>query len=336
MSVTLLRLGNTAPVYSVPLDDGTNATRRTSRRELGNQITDMEFPAGASQPDAAALAMGTGPGGAPDNRLVARIARGLEAADEAYLLALVDVEVTWWGAHSDDPPEWVESNDPEFARVVADYFNREGGSTVVGRPEGWSCDADAYVEPLEEKARRADAFAEARRRLDEMLEDGGDGGPPIGGGALGTEWLPEEFSPEFRAAWREHELLTNGGRDALHAQHLGTAAQPAAFNYMAFTANATAPAAGDTTLTAEIATAGGGLIRGQATYAHTTGTNTSTLTRVVTANGSDALPVTIAKDGVFNAAAAGTLGYSALLTPSTATLSASGDNLTNVKTLTAG
>jgi hypothetical protein len=130
-------------------------------------------------------------------------------------------------------------------------------------------------------------------------------------------------------------LLTNGGRDALHAQNLSTSAPPATFNYIALTANSTAPAAGDTTLTAEIATAGGGLIRAQATYAHTAGTNTSTLTKTFTANGSDSLPVTIAKIGVFNASTSGTMGYETLLS-STATLSASGDNLTVTETVTAG
>jgi len=113
----------------------------------------------------------------------------------------------------------------------------------------------------------------------------------------------------------------------------GTAAQPAAFNYIAVTANATAPAAADTTLTAEITTAGGGLIRKQATYAHTTGTQTSTLTATFTANGSDSLPVTLAKAGVFNASSAGTMGFESLISP-TATLSASGDNVTLTQTNT--
>jgi hypothetical protein len=53
------------------------------------------------------------------------------------------------------------------------------------------------------------------------------------------------------------------GRDALHAQHLGTAAQPAAFNYMALSANTTTASAASTTLPGEITTASGGLIRAQ-------------------------------------------------------------------------
>lgn len=130
-------------------------------------------------------------------------------------------------------------------------------------------------------------------------------------------------------------LLTNGGRDALHAQHLGTAAQPAAFNFVSLTANAVAPAAGDTTLAGEIATAGGGLIRKQVTYAHTAGTNTSTLTGTFTANGTDALPVTVAKIGVFNAVTGGTMGYETLLN-ATSTLTVAGDNTAITETVTGG
>jgi hypothetical protein len=130
-------------------------------------------------------------------------------------------------------------------------------------------------------------------------------------------------------------LLTSGGRDALHAQNYSTSAPPATFNYIALTASTTAPAATDTTLTGEITTTGGGLIRAQATYAHTAGTNTTTLTKTFTANGSDALPVTVAQIGVFNASTAGTLAYHTALN-ATATLTTSGDNVTVTETITEG
>jgi len=131
-------------------------------------------------------------------------------------------------------------------------------------------------------------------------------------------------------------LLTNAGRDALHAQHIGTSAQPAAFYYGALTANNGASFAGtDTTLTGEITTAGGGLLRKAMTYAHTAGTNTSTLTATWTANGSDVLPVTLASWANFNAASAGTIAEEDVLN-ATATLSVSGDSITVTFTLTAG
>ena len=53
---------------------------------------------------------------------------------------------------------------------------------------------------------------------------------------------------------------------------------------------------------------------------------------VFTANGSDALPVTIAKRGIFDAASAGNLVFETLVSP-TATLSASGDSLTLTDTI---
>lgn len=105
--------------------------------------------------------------------------------------------------------------------------------------------------------------------------------------------------------------------------------------YTALTANTTGPAGGDTALTGEITTAGGGLIKKLSTYAHTGGTNTYTLTTVFTANGSDSLPVTIGKIGVFNSivASTGRMVFETLVSP-TATLSASGDQLTLTQTVT--
>jgi len=102
--------------------------------------------------------------------------------------------------------------------------------------------------------------------------------------------------------------------------------------WMALTANNVAPASTDTTLAGEIATAGGGLVRKVATYAHTTGAASYTLTGSYTANGSDVLPVTIAKMGVFNSSAAGRMPFETLLS-ATATLSASGDQLTVTETV---
>lgn len=109
--------------------------------------------------------------------------------------------------------------------------------------------------------------------------------------------------------------------------------QPA--TWIALTANTSTPSTGgsDTTLTGEITTAGGGLIRASAVYAHTAGTNTYTLTKTFTANGSDTLPVTIAKIGVFQGQNGGRLLFETLLS-TTATLSASGDNVQITETVT--
>lgn len=127
-------------------------------------------------------------------------------------------------------------------------------------------------------------------------------------------------------------LKTNAGNDFQANQMAGTPSATAVAKYVGITANATAPAAGDTTLTGEIATAGGGLVRKAGTYAHTGGAASYTITTVFTTNASDVLPVTVAKRGIFDAAAAGNLVFSTLVTP-TATLSAVGDQLTLTDTV---
>ena len=128
-------------------------------------------------------------------------------------------------------------------------------------------------------------------------------------------------------------MRTTVGTDFAAAQLAGAASATAVAKWMALTANATAPAAGDTTLTAEIATASGGLVRAVATYAHTGGTNTYTLSNTFTANANDTLPVTVAKIGVFTATSSGTLVFETLLS-ATATLTASGDQVTVTQTVT--
>lgn len=129
------------------------------------------------------------------------------------------------------------------------------------------------------------------------------------------------------------ELKTSAGNDFQAKQMAGAASATAVAKWMALTANTTTPVIGDTTLTAEIVTAGGGLLRYAATYAHTGAATTYTLTGTFTANGSDALPVTIGKMGVFDAASTGNLVFATLVSP-TATLSASGDVLTITQTVT--
>lgn len=129
-------------------------------------------------------------------------------------------------------------------------------------------------------------------------------------------------------------MLTTAGKDFI-ASALGdrSGSRAAVADYLALTANSTAPSAGDTSLTGEIATASGGLVRQQATYAHTGGTSTYTLTKTFTANGNDSLPVVVAKIGAFNASSGGSMPWTSLLS-TTATISAIGDALTITETIT--
>lgn len=100
--------------------------------------------------------------------------------------------------------------------------------------------------------------------------------------------------------------------------------------WMALTANATAPALTDATLTAEIVTAG--LIRKLAAYAHTSGVASYTITGAFTAQAAD-VPVTVAKMGTFNSITGGTMAFATMLN-ATATLTAAGDALTVTQTVT--
>lgn len=105
--------------------------------------------------------------------------------------------------------------------------------------------------------------------------------------------------------------------------------------WMAITANSVAPTVGgsDTVLTGEIATSGGSLVRALSIWAHTPGTNQYTLTNTFTANGTDILPIVLAKIGIFNAQNGGRLLFETLLS-ATATLNGSGDNVLITETVT--
>lgn len=112
--------------------------------------------------------------------------------------------------------------------------------------------------------------------------------------------------------------------------------------FVGISASSTAPATPDThtTLTSEITTGSGGLIRtgigAGVVVAHSASAATWTLTCTFTANGSDSLPVTIASYGVFNSAVVtdvpNMLSYNTI--SPTATISASGDVLTLTVTYT--
>lgn len=309
--MTYVLLGNTAPVNSVGGNDATpgGAVPATDADDnpLGNTITQVSMRDGWDDEEVAQLAMST------DNDAVLNQIRDyLTDAPDRVKIGVLEVQDLWqYHAIPGDLPEWVESDDDDLASAVSAWFSIRGHDCQVGRPAGWD-----------------DSMSGAVRTSLAAL-------PPIGGGSVGWEHYEDVFSPDFRSRWREHQLLVNAGRDALHNQHLSTSAPPATFNYMCLSANATAASAASTTLPGEIVTAGGGLLRAQATFAHTVGTNTSTLSKTFTGNGSDSYPVTVAKIGVLNAASVGTLGYETLLGTS-ATLSLSGDNVAITHTITAG
>ena len=121
----------------------------------------------------------------------------------------------------------------------------------------------------------------------------------------------------------QHNLRTNAGADFWDAQLFKVASAAATANYIALTADATTPAATDTTLPSEITT--NGLGRAQAADAHTAGASSSALSKTFTYTGSSS--VTIAKIGLFNASSSGTMALETLLA-TTGTVSSNGDTIT--------
>ena len=212
---------------------------------------------------------------------------------------------------------WPGVNDPEFVELTLSTDNDRVLSNLAGALD-------------DEHRNHAVALAE----LDQILN--------VHSGGQKPDWVDSEDEGLAKAiaAYYGCELgqpravLTLQGRDDVHAQNL-SASQPAPYIYGALSANTSTPANTDLSLTGEITTSGGGLIRAVMTFAHTSGTNTSTLTKTWTANSNDALAVTISKWAAFNAGVSGNMGYEDLL-GTAVPLNSPGDNATITFTLTAG
>src|SRR6266403_3864537 len=121
----------------------------------------------------------------------------------------------------------------------------------------------------------------------------------------------------------QKNLRTNVGADFWDQQLFKVGAAAATANFIGLTTDATAPAAGDTTLASEETT--NGLGRAQAADAHTGSASSSVLSKTFTYTGSSSK--VIAKVGLFNAASSGTLVLETLLT-STGTVNSNGDTIT--------
>lgn len=116
----------------------------------------------------------------------------------------------------------------------------------------------------------------------------------------GALFVMEEVGKSERV-WN---LITNAGRDFLHLQGYGTAGLGAnGLNYIALSNDTVTETATSTTLSNEITL--NGLGRAQGTYAHTGGTNTTTVSRVFTATGTQSAQ----KAALFTASSAGTMNH---------------------------
>jgi hypothetical protein len=136
---------------------------------------------------------------------------------------------------------------------------------------------------------------------------------------------------EMEEVWNQ---ITNSGRDQLHLQGYssvaagGTAPTSTGTNFIGLTNAAITPAAGDTTLSGEIST--NGLARAQGTYAHTTGTNTTTITNTFTCA---TAPQAAQAAALFNASSAGVMNHELTFTQRSLQI---GDQLVVTYTITLG
>ena len=207
--MTEVLLGNTAPVNS----EGVPAVDANGK-PVGNTITTFGMREGWDNEEESQLAMST-----DNDPVLNQIRDYLTEAPDRVKIGVLEVQDAWqYHATPGDLPEWVESDDDELAQAISEWFSIRGHDCAVGRPGGWNDSMSAAV-------------------LASLY-------PQISGGACA--W--DEFEQLDPLAWREHNLLVNAGRDALHAQHLSTSAPPATFNYMCLSANATAASAASTTL----------------------------------------------------------------------------------------
>lgn len=99
-------------------------------------------------------------------------------------------------------------------------------------------------------------------------------------------------------------LITNAGRDFLHVQGYGTSGLGSnGLNYLALSNDTVTETGTSTTLSSEIVA--NGLSRAQGTVAHTSGTNTTTVSYTFTATGAQAAQ----KAALFTAASSGTMNH---------------------------
>ena len=289
--------------------------------------------------------------------------------DEALLALLHPAGI--WNAHSIAPPSWVhsDSDDSKVTGFLAKVAEFHGEGCKVGRPADvedthFTVHGGPGIVPganLDLKALLVNAGRDIQAR--------NIGGQQVGFASTSTGTSATTLSDTVQA-WTVNQWIgavvyvagvfgvvqsntataltvdrwsnpaTPGGvagstPGATSAYIIATGGAPAWFVGLGNTN--TAPSATDTSMSGEITTASGGLIRKIAPWAHTAGTNTYTLTPVYTANGSDSLPVTVYRIGVFTsmvvAATASTMSFETLLSAS-ATLSSSGDQLTCTETVT--
>lgn len=100
-----------------------------------------------------------------------------------------------------------------------------------------------------------------------------------------------------------HNVVTNAGRDFLHAQCYSTGPAANGLNYIGLSNDALTETTSSTVLSSEIVS--NGLSRAIGAYAHTSSTNTTTISKTFTASGAQAAQ----KAALFTASSSGTMNH---------------------------
>jgi hypothetical protein len=280
--------------------------------------------------------------------------------DDVALLTITNL----WPAHSSKKPSWVDSDNPDFARVLGEFYGIPVGAPADVEATHWTKNGGPGVN-----------LSAGPTAL--LVNTGNDiVSRTIGGFIVGfnnatatgatTTSLTATATPFGASAYigsivvsttsgvygivlsnttsvltidRWYNPATPGGVAASTPgatdKYMILSGGPPAW-FIGISSTNAASVATDTTMAGEITTSGGGLIRAIATYAHSASATTYTLTNTFTANGTDSLPVTVYRDGVFTSMVSGsttTMMLETLLNAS-ATFSLSGDNMALTHTIT--
>ena len=289
------------------------------------------------------------------------------------LLTVVHPDGTWMKNSTDAKPTWVWSDNKDFQRVLAAFYGINEGRpadvelthiTKWGDPGVGEPDIPAVVAAVKSiecllvnsgrdiwarmQGMQANVLAQGTATASGLTSLTATGTPFVSAAYVGMVvvdnttgvWgLIQSNTTSVLTVDRWYNPATPAGAagstpGATDKYTIIQGSPPAQF--IAISSTNSAPVATDTTMAGEITTAGGGLLRTQATYAHTAGTNTYTMANTWTVNGSDSIPVTIYRMGLFTGmvvASTITMMFETSLNAS-ATLSAIGDTLTVTDTVT--
>lgn len=215
----------------------------------------------------------------------------------------------------------------------SELLDEERVAHTLSTPNDRQLLANAALCPEEHRAKYALCVDHAER----ILAVHSAGVAPVWVACPDMPEVAEVLAAHFKCAVGQPSMqIQNKGRDSFHEQHLKSSGQPVGFEWGALSATNSLPAVSVETMPGEITTVSGGLLRAKMEFAHSAGTNTSTLIHTWTMNATDegAGEKIIATFATFNASSVGIMGEIDKFS-STAPLKVSGDSIAVTWTLTA-